>query len=856
MKRFLIVLAFVSFIAGLAVGLNTLPLPTAPVVAYAQGTEIVVDDLDPGFYRNPGGAWYAANCGYNSHIYYTYSTNNPSLSDTWGKWTPNLPSSGAYQAFVHIPCCSAGAYTAKYQVYHSEGSTVVTINQQNYCDEWVLLGTFNFVAGTSGYVKLTDLTDDTDSRPVGFDAIKWTGTTGQQVEGFLADTLQGCGGWGLLDCDYNLIIGIEWPESQDIPYCGVVGRDLVYAWVRVEGEEVVRPNGCRVIVPDVVTVVNPASPCTCGGTTPTPTPTSTRTPTRTPIHTPTSTRTPTPTPTRTPTPPPLADLKLSYVSFVPATPTAFEPTSLILSVTNVGNARYEALDGHYKVRVEFEDSTIFLPSPEVFVFDTEVAQSLPRLYPQRLGSLNPRDSTTVTVSNVRFPTAGQGTITVWFTPKHNDADLSNNHIETQISVMETSHGWLYCVGFVVKSASIIILAPTSPQLALASASILDLAQDVFLCGDDDRCVLDRCADFVNFKIIELGIPDPAKLVLQIIKTFIEILRDLWRCLSWLTQFIAELFARLNSQGIEVNAVIGLSPVHILVTDGQGRRVGFLDNGAIVREIDGSQVVSRDGTKFVLYPGSDTANVRVKGTASGTFDLELALSRGEGSTAKVSYLGVPVTLATINTIDARDQNYIMNVDANGDGIVDSTRPPDSITIVTSVALQPSWNLSSLPLVPTDTSIETVLSSISGSYDLVYAYDGCDTADPWKRYDVNAPPYANDLTNLDGKMGIWIRVADSPTLSVSGQVPTRTDIRLCEGWNLVGYPSTQAKSITNALSSIEGKYALVYAYDASDTADPWKKYDVNAPPYANDLTEMRSGLGYWIKVSEDCLLTVSN
>ena len=174
----------------------------------------------------------------------------------------------------------------------------------------------------------------------------------------------------------------------------------------------------------------------------------------------------------------------------------------------------------------------------------------------------------------------------------------------------------------------------------------------------------------------------------------------------------------------------------------------------------------------------------------------------------------------------------------------------------LSLQPDWNLLSLPLVPTDTSIGTVLSSISGNYDLVYAYDGCDIADPWKRYDVNAPPYANDLTNLDEKMGIWIRVTDTPTLTVLGQVPTTIDIHLCEGWNLVGYPSTRAKPIEDVLSSIEGKYTLVYAYDASDTADPWKKYDVSAPPYANDLTEIRSGLGYWIKVSEDCVLTVSN
>jgi len=91
------------------------------------------------------------------------------------------------------------------------------------------------------------------------------------VEGFLADTLQGCAGrttgWGLLDCNHNLIIALEWiPEMDSIPYCGEVDRDLVYAWVSVQGEETTR-SGCPVLVPDSITVVNPSSPCECDGTT-------------------------------------------------------------------------------------------------------------------------------------------------------------------------------------------------------------------------------------------------------------------------------------------------------------------------------------------------------------------------------------------------------------------------------------------------------------------------------------------------------------------------------------------------------------------------------------------------------------
>lgn len=288
--------------------------PVSPGGPSLSTTEVIVDDLDSGFQLyGPSGGWQHSGSGdttYNGHAYWTYCTNTwegPSVNN-WAIWTPNLPVSGQWEVFAYIPYVITGrpdTGRARYQIHTASGDYVVERNQDNNTG-WISLGTYTFNAGTSGYVRLEDVTPDwyfvyggqQYRKTIKFDAMKWISTAGRQVEGFLADSVQGCAGqttgWGILDCDYNLIIATEWiPEFQDIPYCGEVGRDLVYAWVRVEGEEVTWPNSCKVIVPDAVTVVNPASPCTCGEATPTPTPTSTRTPTRTP--TPTLTLTPTPT---------------------------------------------------------------------------------------------------------------------------------------------------------------------------------------------------------------------------------------------------------------------------------------------------------------------------------------------------------------------------------------------------------------------------------------------------------------------------------------------------------------------------------------------------------------------------------
>ena len=59
---------------------------------------------------------------------------------------------------------------------------------------------------------------------------------------------------------------------------------------------------------------------------------------------------------------------------------------------------------------------------------------------------------------------------------------------------------------------------------------------------------------------------------------------------------------------------------------------------------------------------------------------------------------------------------------------------------------------------------------------------------------------------------------------------------------------------ALAGIAGKYDLVYAYDAADAADPWKKYDPAAPAFANDLAQMGPGKGYWLRATQAVTLTL--
>jgi len=163
----------------------------------------------------------------------------------------------------------------------------------------------------------------------------------------------------------------------------------------------------------------------------------------------------------------------------------------------------------------------------------------------------------------------------------------------------------------------------------------------------------------------------------------------------------------------------------------------------------------------------------------------------------------------------------------------------------ISLVAGWNLVSFNLMPTDTAIATVLSSIAGNYDLVYVWDA--QASNWLKYAPNVG-YGDTLTELDQTNGFWIRMTAADALVVSGTIPSTTDIPLFTGWNMVGYPSADPLTLPGAFSEhgVGTDFSLVYAYHAADTSDVWKKYDRTAP-IGNDLLELGPGYGYWVQVS---------
>ena len=209
---------------------------------------------------------------------------------------------------------------------------------------------------------------------------------------------------------------------------------------------------------------------------------------------------------------------------------------------------------------------------------------------------------------------------------------------------------------------------------------------------------------------------------------------------------------------------------------------------------------------------------------------------------VKYLDVPV-------FARGDLFYIQNL------VAAIEAPSAAPTINKSVPLVTGWNLVALPLTPTSATPSILFAPIAGQLDSVLAYDGCDTADPWKKYDPKAPSFTNDLTEVGVGRGLWIRTTANTTLTVTGSAPSSVSIALSAGPNLISYPSSASVSLPDGLASITGKFNKVFAYDAADTADPWKTFDPSAPSVVNDLRSMGPGKGYWIEMKEPGILQIN-
>ncbi|MGB2842385.1 MAG: Ig-like domain-containing protein [Halobacteriota archaeon] len=146
------------------------------------------------------------------------------------------------------------------------------------------------------------------------------------------------------------------------------------------------------------------------------------------------------------------------------------------------------------------------------------------------------------------------------------------------------------------------------------------------------------------------------------------------------------------------------------------------------------------------------------------------------------------------------------------------------VTATIPLQAGWNMVSLPIDPTDSSVSSVFADVEMYGASVYEY--------------TAAGY-NPVTTVQPKEGYWVYSADSTTIDVTGSSITNT-IDLQAGWNMVGLP------VTPTDSSVSSVFADVEMYGAS-------VYEYTAAGY-NPVTTVQPKEGYWVYSADSITITV--
>ena len=104
--------------------------------------------------------------------------NNPSVAE----WRPEIPERGEYAVYVSYKTLPNSSSSAHYTVHHLGGASDFIVNQKMGGGTWIYLGTFEFAAGTDGYVSLTNETPEgfrhSNGSIVSADAVRFGGGMG------------------------------------------------------------------------------------------------------------------------------------------------------------------------------------------------------------------------------------------------------------------------------------------------------------------------------------------------------------------------------------------------------------------------------------------------------------------------------------------------------------------------------------------------------------------------------------------------------------------------------------------------------------------------------------------------------
>lgn len=166
---------------------------------------------------------------------------------------------------------------------------------------------------------------------------------------------------------------------------------------------------------------------------------------------------------------------------------------------------------------------------------------------------------------------------------------------------------------------------------------------------------------------------------------------------------------------------------------------------------------------------------------------------------------------------------------------------------SITLEAGCNLVSLPVMPEDAGISSVLSPIITQVTDAWEYDASDAKDPWKHYRPGFETYSDLIRMIPGR-GYWIEVNCRITLEVKGEPAAEgLAVQLKKGWNAIGWPYEDSRNITDALSDLA--FGTDYTQVSRFNTTKNKQENFVNQSGQDDFSAFEPGYGYYIYMLND-------
>jgi murein DD-endopeptidase MepM/ murein hydrolase activator NlpD len=149
------------------------PLAESAVCPWGDGqcTAIVIEDESDWFYKyGTGWDW---DCHGNGWTLRRVANKNTSET-AYARWRPDLPYAGPYAVYAFVPAVHATTRNAEYVINDRSGDHSVRIIQDDFSDQWVYLGSYDFWDSIINYIYLDNATGEANSSTeVCFDSEKF-----------------------------------------------------------------------------------------------------------------------------------------------------------------------------------------------------------------------------------------------------------------------------------------------------------------------------------------------------------------------------------------------------------------------------------------------------------------------------------------------------------------------------------------------------------------------------------------------------------------------------------------------------------------------------------------------------------